>query len=158
MSELQTPESTEYYLHEHIPLSREMGVAVVSCGAGGVTLSAPLAPNVNHRHTAFGGSVSALAILAAWTLVHTRLQSVGAYQVVIQSNAIEYRAPVLGEFEARCAAPANAEWERFEQTLTRRGKARLSLGVDVYTGAVLAAVFRGEYVALKRVDGDAEPV
>lgn len=58
----------EQYLHEHIPLSRAMGVEVQEADWNGVTLRAPLAPNNNHRETVFGGSASAVAILAAWAL------------------------------------------------------------------------------------------
>ena len=54
-----------------------MQVAVVSAAADAVTLSAPLAPNINHRSTAFGGSVSTLAILSAWSLVNLRLRAEG---------------------------------------------------------------------------------
>jgi thioesterase domain-containing protein len=64
----------ERYLHEHIPLSQHMQVRVVSCDAHGVKLTAPLLPNINHRHTMFGGSASALAILAGWTWLHTQLK------------------------------------------------------------------------------------
>ena len=67
------PDQLERYLHEHIPLSKAMGVSVLSVGEEAVTLRAPLAPNINHRETVFGGSASALAILAAWSLLHTRL-------------------------------------------------------------------------------------
>jgi thioesterase domain-containing protein len=45
-----------------------MGVEVVKADWNGVTLRAPLAPTTNHRKTVFGGSASALAILAAWVL------------------------------------------------------------------------------------------
>jgi thioesterase domain-containing protein len=62
------------YLHEHIPLSRAMGVEVVEATWDGVSLRAPLAPNINHRETVFGGSASAVAILAAWALLYVRLQ------------------------------------------------------------------------------------
>ena len=52
-------------LHAHIPLSAAMQVSVAAVDADGVTLQAPLAPNINHRDTVFGGSASAVAILAA---------------------------------------------------------------------------------------------
>ena len=58
----------EHYLHAHIPLSLAMGVKVLSSSREAVRLSAPLAPNINHRATVFGGSASAVALLAAWAL------------------------------------------------------------------------------------------
>jgi thioesterase domain-containing protein len=54
-----------HYLHEHIPLSHAMGVEVVEADWHSVTLRAPLAPNINHRETVFGGSASAVGIVAA---------------------------------------------------------------------------------------------
>jgi thioesterase domain-containing protein len=54
----------ERYLHQHIPLSEAMQVSVVEVHPEHVVLSAPLAPNINHRETVFGGSASAVAILA----------------------------------------------------------------------------------------------
>jgi hypothetical protein len=48
----------EQYLHEHIPLSAAMGVKVVQADPQCVVLTAPLAPNINHRDTVFGGSAS----------------------------------------------------------------------------------------------------
>ncbi len=57
----------ERYLQDRIPLSRAMAVEVRTASPAGVTLFAPLAPNINHRDTVFGGSASALAILAAWS-------------------------------------------------------------------------------------------
>jgi thioesterase domain-containing protein len=55
----------ERYLHAHIPLSRAMAVEVQAATPVCVRLCAPLAPNINHRETVFGGSASAVAILAA---------------------------------------------------------------------------------------------
>ncbi|MGK7937166.1 MAG: YiiD C-terminal domain-containing protein [Xenococcaceae cyanobacterium] len=64
--------AVENYLHEHIPISQVMAVSVDSLDESRVILSAPLAPNINHRNTAFGGSISTLAILSAWTFVHVK--------------------------------------------------------------------------------------
>ena len=91
----------ESYLHAHIPLSSAMGVTVRSANDEAVVLHAPLGPNINHRDTVFGGSASALAILAGWSLVHLRLTKEGVSpRIVIQRNTVEYNAPMLGDFDA----------------------------------------------------------
>jgi thioesterase domain-containing protein len=83
------PKELEQYLHEHIPLSQAMQVSVLDAKEDCVVLSAPLAPNINHTETIFGGSASAVAILAAWSLVHVRLKGAGiAYSIVIQRNTM----------------------------------------------------------------------
>ena len=47
------------YLHAHIPVTRSLGAAAVRWDGATLGLRAPLAPNLNHRGTAFGGSMSA---------------------------------------------------------------------------------------------------
>ena len=74
-----------------------MAVSVRSVEHDAVILLAPLAPNINHRDTVFGGSASALAILAAWSLLHVRLRAEGITgRLVIQRNSMEYERPVSG--------------------------------------------------------------
>ena len=43
-------------LHDDIPLTREMGLTVAAWDGRQLRLAAPLAPNLNHKCTAFGGS------------------------------------------------------------------------------------------------------
>ena len=151
------PAEVERYLHAHIPLSREMGVRVAALDERGVRLAAPLEPNINHRSTVFGGSASAIAILSAWTLLHTRLRAEGvASRVVIQRNSVEYLRPIRGGFEAFCAAPAERVWRRFSDTLASRGKGRLVLTAELLAEGAVAGTFRGEYVALGGERGTGE--
>jgi len=143
------PKELERYLHEHIPLSRAMQVSVEKIEDETVVLSAPLAPNINHRETVFGGSASAVAILAAWSLLHTRLNKAGAAgRLVIQRNTMDYEAPIQGGFAARATLDRPAEWPQFMRMLARKGKARITvLSVLEYDGRV-AGRFSGEFVAL----------
>ena len=142
--------AVEHYLHEHIPLSKAMAVSVDSIDESRVILSAPLVPNINHRSTAFGGSISAVAILSAWTFVHVWLMTLSIpCRIVIQRNSIEYIKPIESDFQSHCIAPPQQKWERFIKTVSKRGKGRLVLEAEVYSGGLLAGKFQGEYVAVK---------
>lgn len=141
---------TEAYLHAHIPLSADMGVRVAACDAAGVVLRAPLAPNLNHRATVFGGSASAVAILAAWTWLNHALREAGIdARLVIQRNTMDYLAPIAGDFEARCPAAPAEEFARFTRTLQRHGRARLTVTSSLHFDNRIAAAFSGDYVALR---------
>jgi len=143
------PSELAQYIHEHIPLSQAIGVSVVSVADDGVTLQAPLEPNLNHQGTVFGGSASAVAILASWALLHVRLQSEGiADRLVIQRNVMEYQRPILGQFTARSMLERPEGWKPFIDMLARRGKARITvLAVLEHMGQV-AGRFSGQFVAL----------
>lgn len=144
------PAALERYVHEHIPLTRHMEVSVRRADGDRVVLEAPLEPNINHRDTVFGGSASALAILAGWAMVHVRLQShaVSARRIVIQRNRIEYLEPIEAPFRAVCEAPTDEAWVRFLRTLRRRRVGRVELTVTLETGETTAGRLEGAYVAL----------
>lgn len=146
------PAELELYLHEHIPLSAAMQVKVISIKTESVVLQAPLAPNINHRETVFGGSASALAILAAWSLLHTRLQGENIHcRLVIQRNSIEYDRPIAGDFTARSRLASEQAWPRFLQMLLRSGRARLSVTAVLEYAGQISGQFSGEFVALNSV-------
>ncbi len=141
--------SIEQYLHAQIPMSQAMQVSVTEIAESGIILSAPLAPNINHRSTVFGGSISTLAILSAWTYLRVRLQILDLpCRIVIKSNSIDYLKPIEGDFQAHCLTPAPLDWDKFITSIERRGKGRILLDAEVAAGGILSAKFRGEYVAL----------
>ena len=144
------PSELEQYIHGHIPLSRAMAIRVVSASTDAVALLAPLAPNINHRETVFGGSASALAILASWALLHLRLRSEGLPDtLVIQRNTMEYRRPILGEFTARSALAHPERWPVFTSTLASRAKARITVSATLEYAGEIAGSFSGDFVALR---------
>lgn len=143
-----TPHELEQYLHRHIPLSTAMQVAVETADIDAVVLCVPLAPNINHRDTVFGGSATAVATLAAWALLYVRLDAAGrAARVVIRRNTTEYLRPIAGSFSAR-AGIAPTEWERFERAYARKGRARIAVAATLMYADEIAGRFDGEFVAL----------
>jgi len=144
-----TPAELEAYLHAHIPLSAAMAVRVLEVGPEAVRLWAPLEPNINHRSTVFGGSASAVAILAAWSLLHTRLLADGvAARLVIQRNTMDYLAPIAGNFTATATLAAAADWSLFCRTLDRHGRARIEAVVRLDFEQQDAGRLTGSFVAL----------
>ena len=141
----------ERYLHENIPLSQVMGMQVRVASPEQVLLWAPLAPNINHHQTVFGGSGAVLATLAAWTLLHLRLNRAGLdAQVVIQRSSMEYDRPIPGDFEAVCRFADETDWSRFRSTFERRARARITLNAYLLHSELEMGSFVGEFVALRR--------
>lgn len=141
----------ERYLHDHIPVTAAMEVSVESVSQDRVRLVAPLEANINHRETVFGGSASALAILAGWALVHVRMRALGhsPRRIVIQRNRMEYEHPIEGNFSAECGPPDPQAWSRFLRILERRGMARITLEARVLFGSTVAGRFQGDYVVME---------
>lgn len=140
----------ERYLRGQIPLSKAMGVRVLRADPTCVRLCAPLAPNLNHRETFFGGSAAALATLAAFGLAHLRLEEEAGLDVhlVIQRSKMEYLEPAAAEVEAECVAPPAPEWARLVRTVRRWGRGRIELAVELRAQAKMVGSFAGEFVVL----------
>ncbi|MGA8709551.1 MAG: YiiD C-terminal domain-containing protein [Steroidobacteraceae bacterium] len=146
---LDSAEGLELYLHQAIPLSRAMRVRVIAISDERAVLSAPLEPNINHRGTVFGGSAGTLATLAAWSLLHSRLQRrLPASSLVLQSSSIDYLRPMCSDFRAQAELAPGADWELFQRTLERRGRARIAAIAQLWAVEQAAARFSGEFVAL----------
>jgi thioesterase domain-containing protein len=136
------------YLHDHIPLSKAIEVDVVEATDNGVTLAAPLAPNINHRETVFGGSASAVAILSAWTLMYLRLKSEELnVRIVIQRNTMTYERPITGRFMASAAIADTTAWGRFVDTLRRKSRGRFTVRSVLFCHAEKVGEFEGDFVA-----------
>jgi thioesterase domain-containing protein len=145
---LMSAQSLAQYLHQQIALSRAMEVDALEVSEDSVRLSAPLAPNVNHRATVFGGSASALAILAAWSLLHVRLRGLfPQVSIVIQRQSTSYNRPIQGAFSARAALAHPDDWPRFVRLLARRGKARISVTSTLEYAGEQVGQFSGDFVA-----------
>lgn len=120
-------------------------------GAGGPPSgTAPPGPMAAEEAVVFGGSAAAVAILAAWTLLYVRERARGGgARLVIQRSTIHYERPITGDFEAVCELTDEADYARFERTLARRGRARITLRSALLQDGRRAASFEGDFVALR---------
>lgn len=144
-----TSDDLAAYLHANIPLSVAMGVAVLEASPERVRLAAPLAPNINHRRTVFGGSAASLATLAAWGLLHLRLAALGFDgRLVIRRSAMNFEQPIGGDFEASAELPSPERWQRFVRAVARARPARIEMQATLQFEGARAGAFTGEFVAM----------
>ncbi|HEY5998723.1 MAG TPA: YiiD C-terminal domain-containing protein [bacterium] len=139
------------YLARHVPITQAMGIRLRSFGADGVVMTAPLAPNINDKGIAFGGTLASILALSGWALADRLLRDAGLEaDVLIALATTEYRAPVGGEIVAHCPLPPQAEIDAFIGAYRLRGRARLKLEAFVESGGARAALFHGTYVARRK--------
>jgi thioesterase domain-containing protein len=143
------------YLQElidrEIMLAKPMGIIVEAASESAVILRAPLAPNANHKGTAFGGSLYSIAVLTGWAWI-TRFLATRKLnaEAVIQESSMRFLAPVHGEMRSSIEIPAALEVEKFEKMLLRAARGRIRLQVNVHGGATLASAFDGLFAAAMR--------
>ena len=144
-----TPQVLQRYLHERIPLARAMAVEVRAATPDGVELFAPIAPNITHRDTVFGGSASAVAILAAWSAIYVRMRAEGrAGRIVIRRNRMAYEKPILGDFTATASPPDEAAWTKAVTTLGKSRPARVLVSATLECRGERVGALDGEFVVM----------
>ncbi len=149
------PKEFQDRLHQEIPISSQMGISVVEVREDRARLKAPLKPNINHKSTAFGGSVNALAVAACWSLItsYVELQGLETDYIVIQDSQIDYTAPIATDFFAIAEWTSIEAQAKFLETLKKKGRARATLLARVSDergeGANLKARFAAQLIRLK---------
>jgi thioesterase domain-containing protein len=142
------------FLFSGIPIADAMGLQVISYGAEGLTLSAPLGPNRNDKGTAFAGSIYSAAVLAGWGLVTLGLREAGLdASVVVKDAEIRYLVPVVAPFTSFCASPKAPEWREFLSSVKTKKGGKITLAVEVTQETGKAARFEGLYAAFLRMEG-----
>jgi thioesterase domain-containing protein len=140
--------------HE-IPITREIGIRVTDYDGMQLALTAPIERNINHKATAFAGSLNSVVTLAGWGMIWLLLKELDiAGTIVIQDSASHYRRPVTRDFNATCQRPGAEEVRQFAHTLRERGRARLELQATIHEYDILVMSFQGRYVALLNTPDD----
>ena len=135
------------FIRDKIPLARAMELELLAHDDGLLVLGAPLAPNVNDKGCAFGGSLVSLMTLTGWGLVELALRKHGHdCDVFVGESTVRYLQPVWADFRAEARLTGDADWSTFFDTLHSRGKARIEVdcsvpGADGQPAATLAARF-----------------
>ena len=132
-----------------IPLTRSIGIRVVHYDDDRLELCAPLAPNVNDKGTAFGGSISCILTLAAWGVVWLACaREQIACDIFIHKGNITFYKPVLVDLHAVCRVPPENELVKFLRNLNNKGRARIGLMSELVVEGDIMTGFDCHYAAL----------
>jgi thioesterase domain-containing protein len=145
---MMTSEELHTKLRKEIPLTKHLGFDFLEASSDRVRMRARLSENINHKGTAFGGSLYALAVLSAYSLVYLGIQreNVDTNNIVIQKGEMEYLEPVTGDFEVICEHSKPEIYRRFFVALARWKKVRETLQVRILCHGVLCARLQGVFV------------
>ncbi|HTI95185.1 MAG TPA: YiiD C-terminal domain-containing protein [Rudaea sp.] len=135
-----------------IPLARAMQLRLRDYDGDHLTIAAPLAPNINDKGCAFGGSLVSLLTLAGWGLIVLKLRALGsACDVYVQDSAVRYLAPVWDDFTVQARLAEGESWETFTAALAARSRARVSVDcrVPLADGAD-ACTLQARFVAISK--------
>jgi len=137
-------------LDTDIPLTRSIGIKVVSYKNSCLKLHAPLAPNTNHKRTAFGGSLYSVSVLTGWGLIYLLMKEHGlSGHIVIQESQTRFLHPVTHDIESSCTLASDEQLQKFIRQYQRKGTARLKLECQINCDSRTSVIFSGSYVVHK---------
>ena len=132
--ETETRANLEQALRNDIPLARAMDLHIGAWDGDRLEMHAPLAPNINDKGCAFGGSLASVMTLAGWSLIHLATDAERLdCDLYVQDCTIRYLAPVWGEIRAVARLDEGESFVAFLDAL--RPGARLAVRAGRGAGA-----------------------
>ena len=106
-------------LHSEIPLTKLMELKIKIIIISELVTTAPLHININDKGTAFGGSLSTITIISAWSLCWLISKELGfnSNNIVIIKNETNFRKPVTKDIVCHTKKPSNEEIEILKNKL-----------------------------------------
>lgn len=134
-------------LYKEIPLTQAIGIQVVDSTDRSLSLKAPLTNNINHKCTAFGGSLYSVSVLTGWGLLYTILkQHKLSGHIVIQESNTRFLKPVIEDIYSHCSIDNWQDIDKFIRMYKRKGIARIQLTTHIMCKHVNCVEFSGRYV------------
>lgn len=134
-------------LHTEIPLTKSIGIEIAESTDLSLSLSAPLDNNINHKCTAFGGSLYSISVLSGWGLIFLQLKQHGlAGHIVIQESHTQFIKPVTSTIISRCSFENQGAIDKFISMYKRKGIARIQLESRIEAEQETCVIFSGRYV------------
>ncbi|WP_024930439.1 YiiD C-terminal domain-containing protein [Methylophilus sp. OH31] len=140
-------EAFEKTLFELIPQTRNLGIHIMQMEDTQLRVRGSYALNRNHLDIVFGGSIAAISITTAWSLLQHKIQQAGLTgSLVIKQQEIRFLLPVHSDFECVSTLPSAEDWPLFLEHYHQRGRAKLIVNAHIVCGTRITSTFQGVFV------------
>ena len=118
--------SFQRFLYDQIPLTKKMGLTIVELSEKQLTIQAPLAKNINDKGSVFGGSSSALMILAGWSLIKLNCEKYNIKaDIVIHKNETIWQKPLFQNLIIQSKFKFNHDFPEIKSRLVNKKHQRI---------------------------------
>ncbi len=140
-------EELKQWIYQKIPAVKNFEFDIQNIKPGYANLKVPLVPHINHKGTAFGGSLYNSAVLACYLLVYSELASLGqsSDSFVISDGTMKYIKPVTADFDVKVGW-SQVQLDSVVKALQSKKKARWTLFAEIECNGEKCAEFQGRFV------------
>ena len=137
----------EQTLFELIPQTRNFGIQFTKIEETELIVHGSYALNKNHLQIVFGGSIAAISITTAWSLLQHNIQQAGLKgNLVIKQQEIKFLLPVTTDFDCIASLPSAEAWIQFVESYRAHGRARITIQARVVCQSKTTSTFEGVFV------------
>ena len=138
-------------LHYEIPLTKLMNLKINTYDEKELITSAPLAININDKGTAFGGSLSTITIISAWSMCWLISKELGyeSKNIVVIKNENTYLKPVTKNIICHTNKPKLKDILIVKEKLEKKGSASIKIVSEIIEDNNVCVKFEGIYVINK---------
>ncbi|WP_197080644.1 YiiD C-terminal domain-containing protein [Methylophilus sp. TWE2] len=137
----------EETLFELIPQTKNFGIQFTEIGETELVVRGSYALNKNHLDIVFGGSIAAISITTAWSLLKHNIQRLGlAGNLVIKQQEIKFLLPVHADFDCIATLPSAETWAQFVADYRDKGRARMTVQARIVCQTKTTSTFEGVFV------------
>ena len=141
------------FLYAEIPMVEYMQLQLHDIKPRCLTATAPIAPNINDKHTVFGGSSAALMTICGWSLIKSQLELAGlTNDVVIHQAKTHWQQAQTDDLNIRVTFGEEVDWDVvLDRVNSNKRPVRLAVDCTVMNqqGDVCSSM-TGHFVILKR--------
>jgi thioesterase domain-containing protein len=131
-----------------IPLTRAMQIDIPRYTGDELEMTAPLAPNINDKGCAFGGSMTSLLTLAGWGLIELGLRAEGLLcDIYVGDSQVRYQQPVWGELRGIARFAEAGAMAPLVASIRARGKGHVDVVCEIAGEGGAAATLTARFFA-----------
>jgi thioesterase domain-containing protein len=140
------------FLHQEIPLTKDMGLQLVEYKPNNLVIKAPLSHNINDKGSVFGGSSSALMIISAWSLIKLNCD---AYEIdadiVIHKNETLWQKAMYQDMVIVAKFNSAYCFDNIKSKLMQKRHQRISCRIELQDGAAqIYSTMTANYVIIPK--------
>lgn len=144
----------DQFFAQYLPITEYLHMRSYDYDGDSFALAIDLAPSLNDKLTAFGGSLYCVSVMCGWGMTYLQCRQRGINPNMVVAHAeIDYLAPVADEvIVARCHHPDTGHWDAFADDVLQRGRAKTTVAATITSAGKQAVTFQGTYAVIGLAD------
>ncbi len=145
-------EAFQSFLYKHIPLVKNMQLRLQGIENQSLFGQAPLGPNINDKHTVFGGSSAALMTICGWSLIKYHLESNQLFNdVVVHRSNTHWHKAQADDLTIKASTTTEIDWQAVAERMKQKNRpTKIKIQCQVHNQAQqMCTQMEATYVILK---------